>query len=189
METEINAVFTEDMLKTLSSMKGKTLKAIVGVFHFGLTNVHGNFRLVLGQFAVDIECKSFIAELLDLDGKIFTEDFPRFCCQKKDLKDKFEPYVVSKPISFMINEVITEVLLIRDEIRASNGEHVHLDQALVVKTTEKAYTFSRCEWFFSDIDISVSDKIEGFMPVKKVKELWEGEGRYSVDVDRKFLFL
>ena len=189
MGTEINAVFTDEMLKILSSMKGKTLKAIVGVFDFGLTDVHGNFRLALGQFAVDIECKSFAAELLDLNGRIFTEDFPCFCCQKKDLKDRFEPYVVSKPVSFIINEVITEVLLIRDEIKASNGEHVYMDQALVVKTAEKAYTFSRCEWFLSDIEINVSDKIEGYMPVKNVKELWNGEGRYSVDVNREFLFL
>lgn len=189
MTTEVHAVFTDEMLKILSSMKGKTLKAIEGVFHYGLTSTHGNVRLVLGQFAVDIECENRIAELLDLEGKIFKEEFPRFSCRKKDLKDKFMPFVASEPVSFMINEVVSEVLLLRDEIKAGNGEHIYIDQALVVKTAEKAYTFSRCEWFLSDIDINVSDKIEGYISVKKVKEAWNGEGRYSVDVNRKFLFL
>ena len=39
------------------------------------------------------------------------------------------------------------------------------------------------------IYISISDKIEGFQSIREVKDSWDGEGRYSVDVNRKFLFL
>ena len=189
MKTNVAAVFTDDMIKTLSTMKGKTLKAIQGVFDYGLSTTDGNLRLVLGQYALDIECYYHNADFLNQDGDVYVDEFAYFTCGRKKLSETFKPFVNKTPISFMINETISEVVLIRDDISVSNGEHVIMDQALVIKTTEKAYTISRQEWFLVSIDITVSDKIEGFPKIKDVKESWNGEGRYSVDVNREFLFL
>jgi len=189
MTTEIYAVFSDEMLKILSSMKGKTLKAIQGVFHHGLSTTNGNIRLVLGQYAVDVECLYHDEQMIDYDGNIFVDEFAYFSCEKKSTKDEFKPFVLSAPLTFCINEVISEVILVRDEISISNGEHLFIDQAFVIKTSEKAYTFSRDDWFLVSIDLSISDKIEGFKTLKNVRDFWSDNGRYSVDVNRQFIFL
>jgi len=44
-------------------------------------------------------------------------------------------------------------------------------------------------WFSEELDITVSDKIEGFQTVKAVKDFWGEDGKYKVDVNRQFIFL
>lgn len=189
MKTNVKAGFTDEMLIILSSMKGKTLKSIQGVFIYDKTSTHGNLRLALGQFAVDIECGFHVEPLINFDDEFFYDEVSYFSCEKKKLTDEFVPYIDDKTISFVVNEYISEIVLIRDEITVSNGEHYIIDQALSIKTANKAYTFSRREIIDESIYINESDKIEGFQSIKEVKDAWDGEGRYSVDVNRQFVFL
>ena len=77
----------------------------------------------------------------------------------------------------------------RDEIKTEYGEHILHDQSLIIKTSDKAYSFSTSVWFSEELDITVSDKIEGFQTVKAVKDFWGEDGKYKVDVNRQFIFL
>ena len=189
MNISVNAGFTEDMLKTLSLMKGKTLKSICGVFFHSLYESFDDVRLVLGQFAIDVSCNSHVEPLISYDNKIIYEDVSYFSCAKKRLSEKYVTSANDKPVSFIVNEHVSEVVLVRDDINVSNGEHYLVDRAFTIKTSEKAYTLFRKEIIDERIYISISDKIEGFQSIKEVKDSWDGEGRYSVDIDRNFLFL
>lgn len=189
MKISVNAGFTDDMLKILSSMKGKTLKSISGVFFRSLDESFDDMRLTLGQFAIDVSCKSHVEPLISYENKIIYEDVSYFSCFKKKLTDVYAPSINNKAVSFIINELVSEVVLVRDDINVNNGEHYLIDRAFIIKTTDKAYTFSRKEIIDESIYYSSSDKIEGFQTVKDVKNSWDGEGRYSVDVNRQFLFL
>lgn len=189
MKISVNAGFTDDMLKILSSMKGKTLKSISGVFFRSLDESFDDMRLTLGQFAIDVSCKSHVEPLISYENKIIYEDVSYFSCFKKKLTDVYAPSINNKAVSFIINGLVSEVVLVRDDINVSNGEHYLIDRAFIIKTTDKAYTFSRKEIIDESIYYSSSDKIEGFQTVKDVKNSWDGEGRYSVDVNRQFLFL
>ena len=189
MKISVHAGFTDDMLKTLLLMKGKTLKAIKGVFFHSLSASFDDMRLVLGQFAIDVSCRSHVEPLISLDNRIIYEEVSYFSCAKKKLTDEYIPSAYDKIVSFIINEPISEVVLIRDDINVSNGEHYLIDRAFTIKTSEKAYTFSRKEIIDERIYITISDKIEGLQSVKEVEDSWNYEDRYSVDVDRKFLFL
>ena len=64
-----------------------------------------------------------------------------------------------------------------------------MDQALIIKTGEKAYTFSRKDWFIENISITTSDSLKGFRTVKQVKTEWEDEGLFKVEVKREIMFL
>lgn len=189
MKYEINAQFNDEMKDILSSMKGKTLKAITGVFDNGFKQVFGNIRLVLGQYVVDIENNLYPVVLPSMQGGDFNAEYAKFTCTKKNQKDLFKPYVVSKPLSFMFNEQIDDIMIIRDEITVSSGEHHFIDQALVIKTNVNAITISKPCWCMEHMNICISDKIEGVISIKDVKEDWSGEGQYSVDVDRQYTFL
>lgn len=189
INVNVNAGFTEDMLKTLSSIKGKTLKAISGVSFHSLSEFYSDMRLTLGQFAIDVSCKSHVEPLISYDNKIINEEVSYFSCMKKKLTDVYAPSVHQKTVSFLINEPISEVVLVRDDVSVSNGEHYIIDRAFTIKTTDKAYTFSRREIIDESIYFTSSNKIEGIQSVKEVKNSWDGEGRYSVDVNRQFIFL
>lgn len=189
MNINVNAGFTDDMLKTLSSMKGKTLKSISGVFFRSLDESFDDMRLTLGQFAIDVSCKSHSEPLISYDNKIIYEDVSYFSCFKKKLTNVYTPSINNKAVSFIINEPVSEVVLVRDDINVSNGEHYLVDRAFTIKTTDKAYTFSIKEIIDERIYFTSSDKIEGFQSVKEVKDFWNGEGRYVVDVNRQFVFL
>ena len=89
----------------------------------------------------------------------------------------------------MKNEVVSDVLVVRDDINISSGEHIIMDQALIIKTREKAYAFARKDWFIENISITTLDSIKGFRTVKQVKTEWEDEGRLKVDVKREIMFL
>jgi hypothetical protein len=185
----IKACFSSDMETVLSSMKGKTLKSIQGTFWKDMKSVFGNFRFELGQYAVDIECDLHPVYFTCFDGSKSLDDYAYFSCYKRTLKEQFKPFLVEEPVSFLINEKISEVLIVRDEIKTEYGEHILHDQSLIIKTSDKAYSFSTSVWFSEELDITVSDKIEGFQTVKAVKDFWGEDGKYKVDVNRQFIFL
>ena len=189
MNNTIEAKFTNEMLEILKMMKGKTLKAFQGDFANGMNRVYGFFRIILGQFAVDVDCSEHPVTLVGYDNEESVEDFAYFGCYKKNLKDSFEPFYIPHTVSFLLNEVVSEIMIVRDDIQVSNGAHIVLDQAFVIKTNENTYTISRKEWFVEQMNIDVSDSIKVARTVKDVKNEWSSEGKYRVDVERQYIFL
>lgn len=184
-----SAIFTGEMLEILASMKHKTLKSFEGDFSSKFDSVYGIFRINFNGFVIDVSCFTQPKARLNYDGSFALEDFAVFSCVKKKSSEKIDAYFSNPPLCFVKNEIVSDVLIVRDDINISSGEHIIMDQALIIKTREKAYTFSRKDWFIENISITTSDSIKGFRTVKQVKTEWEDEGRFKVDIKREIMFL
>jgi hypothetical protein len=183
------AIFTDEMLNILASMKHKTLKSFEGDFSSKFDYVDGIFRINFNGFVFDVSCFTQPKLRLNYDGSSSLEDFAVFSCVKKKPSEKIDAYFSNPPLCFVKNEVVSEVLVVRDDINISSGEHIVMDQALIIKTREKAYTFTRKDWFIENISITTSDSLKGYRTVKQVKTEWEDEGLFKVEVKREIVFL
>lgn len=153
----IETNFSDEMLKTLANMKGKTFKSFECALRKGdgWMSSAGNVRFNLGQYAIDLRC--FPHDVV-IRGEL--EEMPYFTCEKVPLDSEFVPYVVSSPKAYMVGERVTGVDVVRDSIEVTgDGEDVRLDLdvALAIRTSGHAYTFSRGIWFDEEIDIAISD--------------------------------
>ena len=188
MADTIRIGFTEDMLKVLSSMKGKTLKSFECVAEektgIAKNRVFANIRINLGRSAVELYNR-----LIDIhfeDESV--EEYSAFGCEAKRMNEEFVASANGEHVSFVRNERISEVLLVRDDITGSDYHEV-CDRAVVIRTDNCVYTLSRHHFWDDSIYISSSDSIDGIPSPSEVCEQYEGDDGFRVSVNRTILFL
>lgn len=182
------AIFTEEMMSVLTSLKGKTFKSYEYYRDMRLPMAYGTCRINLGKCAIQLD--NFV-EGLNVFGR--TEDVPVFVCKEVPLTEPFLLYENpdKRPRVYMVGEKIVGVQVVRDDIhvRSEDDDHVLVDQALRVITVYATYTFWR-DWYYSEV-INIDDGPEPceVMSIEKVKYDWGDEGEYPVDVKREVIDL
>lgn len=175
-----NATFSEDMLKVLAEMKGKTFKSYECV-KMGTSMTYGKCRLNLGTFSIDLY--NYVHSIPFFDK---TEDIPYFSCERME---KDSEYVTceknSIPHVYMIDEKIQSVEIVNDEINVNDGEYeITIDQALIIRTRDNVYSFYK-DWMYSEvINIAVDRDNETIYDIAKVEYEWSDSGVDPTTVKR-----
>lgn len=93
-----------------------------------------------------------------------------------------------KIVQFLKDEKISEVVLVRDNIKTNKGDKILSDAGFVIKTNEHVYSFSR--WGIG-VHLNESNKIDMPLSVEDVKEQYtdEDNGVEPIEVKRDFIFL
>ena len=183
----INARFTEHMKEILKSLKNKTFKSYE-CHKTGKNSAYGKCRLNMGTFSIDLS--NSIHEL-PFFGAFPTEDVPFFTCEYVDKEISFVPCERNATAHvYMIDERIKSVEIINDEIDINHGEYeISIDQALVIRTKDNVYSFSK-GWMFSELIYIYSDRFNyKVYDLNKVKDDWSGNGKDIISVKRTTIIL
>ena len=182
----IVAGFTPEMRDVLSSIKGKTFKSFECAGRYGGDTFPGNFRINLGRSAVDV-----VLDFHALDGDpAGFDELTWFSCEEVDLKSEFHPSIVATPRQYLVNEVVTSVELVRDQVEyPSDGVVVEVDIALTLRTRYHSYTFSRGIWFSDIIGVEVSDATAEPKSLASIEKLWIEDEDREVRVVREIIEL
>ena len=183
----VDLTISEDMIEIMASMKGKTLKSIEGNYWFKCKDFLQIVRLNLGQFAVEIYADYVAIKWFWGAGHLVDAEENCFIVKKTDLSGHNYPEGW-KVVQFLKDEKISEVIVVRDNIKTNKGDEIISDAGFVLKTTEQVYSFSRGGL---DIYLNESNKIDMPLSEKDVKEEYTDEYN-SVEVvefKRDFIFL
>ena len=148
---------TDEMLKEMSQMKGKTFKS----YEYGIHDTHRGeadqvMRINLGTFALDFSNEEKVLPLWEVgepDGIV--DEVAYFECKKVNLDEPF-PYGV-KTKAYMIDERIKSVRVVRNETYIEKFDFtIVMDYAFIIETYNHTYTFSRGifydEYFYIEKD-------------------------------------
>lgn len=185
----VNLTMNEDMLEILASMKGKTLKSIEGEYRLPYKNFREFVRFNLGRFAVEVYSNEVGVQWFWNSNHIVQDEATRFMVFKKDLAEH-EYQKGWKAIQLMKDEKISEVVVVRDQIKNSKGDEILVDSGFVLRTDENVYTFSKCDLSSYAIHMNESSKIDMYYSVKRAKEdCSDKELGLAARVNREYTFL
>lgn len=174
----VNAVFTDEMIEILRTMKGKTLKSYECESGERWNHPYGCVRLNLGEYAVDLT-----NEVHDLEffGRI--EDIPYFECEKKELSDPFRWN--KKTEAYMVDEKIKEVVIVTDEIDIPLEKYsIVTNRAVILRCEYNYYVFDR-EWYYGElIFIKIGKTMPELYSTEKVAYDWGDDGKNETIVKR-----
>lgn len=186
----IDLTIKKEMLAILSSMKGKTLKSIEGRYDFDTKTFMELVRFILGRFVVE-----FVSDYVPVkwhwnNTQLFQDEATCFSVQRKMLTEKRVYPKGNTVVQFMKNEIVSEILVVRDSITNNNDDEILVDSGIAIKTNEKVYTFSRCDISGFWIHMNESDKIDMFYSVKAAKEdCSDSENGLTAKIKREYFFL
>lgn len=158
--------FNDQMIDTLSSMIGKTLKEIK--YDEDNCTGFGNVALIVDEQILEISNRE------DMDG--FDEEYEssHFACS---YVEEFIPVVNNADIKTMtINEVVQDINIVNDLIDIDSQDyHIDYDMAIEIVTDQHKYVISRGYYYSEIITISVDKEMDEIYPVSKVIEDWQDD--------------
>lgn len=186
----IELVIEKEMIEQLASMKGKTLKSYD---HYPWPKEGSNLgfmRLNFSNFVIDFEIDYKAYTCTGFSGKPYSDEATVITCAKKNAKDQ---YTIPKGWNmrrYLVGEVVSEVMIVRDTIELTNGDTYVYDNAVVIKTKESTYTISKgCE-VDPSLYVRNSDKIDVPYSVKTEKSNFsDAEHKIRANIQRDFIFL
>lgn len=183
----VDLTIHEEMREIMASMKGKTLKSIEGYYRFKWKEFLQPVRLNLGQYAVEI-CIDYVAiKWFWGEDKLIDDEENCFIIKKTDLSGHCYPEGW-KVVQFLKDEKISEVILVRDSIKTNKDDEIISDTGIIVRTSEKVYSFYRSclEIYFNE-----SNKIDMPLSLDDVKKQYtdKDSGVEPIEVKRDFIFL
>jgi len=191
VKKEIYSCLTDSMKKILYELKGKTLKYIECVPQngFSLKNnrVFDSLRLNVGKKSIDMTNSIHAIPQTDEEktNKELVMEYAWFECFMKE-KETFKSTILNaKATKFLLNEKITEVIIVTDEISSPLGYYEKADRAILIKTDVALYSFIRNIYWEDSIYIRVGNTIEGIPTEKEVAEQY-GD---NISVKREYCFL
>lgn len=186
----IDLTIKSDKLIVLSSMKGKKLKSIEGVYDFDNKTFMEMIRFNLGRFSLEVSLDYVSVRWFFGEDHLFQDEATCFSIMERGISEKRIYPRGCEAIQLLKNEAISEVMIIRDRIKTNQGDDILVDSGFVIKTKENVYTFSRCDlsgfWFH----MTETDKISMYYAVKDAKEECSNpEKNVKATVKRDYIFL
>ena len=180
--------FTEEMRNILASMKGKTIKSFEGMFYQGQNYFEEQVKLNLGTFSVNLYVNENVpAYFTNGKGVQYTEEISSFACSKGLKNEPFNAPQGWNVYQFLVNEKVSEVILITDTAKTDKGEEYVIDSGVVIKTDYNTYILSKGFWTVP-IYFNKQEEIETPFTLQNLKEELSDEG-ISVSVSRQIRFL
>ena len=181
-------VFTEEMIETLRTLKGKTFKSYECLREANgrLSSTFGNLRINLGRGAVELRC--MLSPIENFIGG--PDDVAVFTCASVSLNAPFTPYVEGVAKAYLVNERIRGVEVVRDHVDYNSGLYAFdMDVALVIRTNYHTFAFSHESWFEEAIEILVARPDTPDPGIVPTDTLWRGAEDLSVAVVRERIVL
>ena len=185
----VDLTIKREMLEILASMKGKTLKSIEGNYDFNNRTFVELICFNLGQFSTELISVYVPVEWKWGTDHLFQDEATCFSVNKMSSSEKRIYPKGCNVTQLLKNEVISEVMIVRDRIINSDDD-ILVDSGIVIRTKENVYTFSRCDLSGFWIHMNESDKIDMFYSVKDVRsECSDSEKGLKATVKRDYIFL
>ena len=186
----VDLMIKKDMLEILSSMKGKTLKSIEGRYDFTNKTFMEIVRLNLGQYAIEFVSDYVAVQWFWNADDLFQDEATCFSVIKKSLSEKHDYPKGNDIIQLIENEIISEVVIVRDRIYNNKGDEIFVDSGIVIRTKENVFSFSRCDLGGFWIHLNQSDKIDMYYSEKdEKKECSDKNTGLLARVKREYIFL
>lgn len=172
----IKSTLTDDELKLLSSMIGKNFISVIRTEKDSYNRVFGNIAINVDGIFYEIK-----NELTVIDYFGDKEDVSRFYVRTLENKECFEPMIVLPIGEISINEIITDISIIQDQIiveKTSGGSiyEITMDDAIILKTEKSVYAISR-EWSLEEemIIVKTTDYMRDIYSVEQIISEWSDE--------------
>ena len=121
------------------------------------------------------------------DESVPYEEAAKFTCSKCDPAQQFMPGLADVPVKRQdVNELVTEIDVVSDLIRSFEHEiNIVIDIALIIRTENHAYIFSKSHvWFDEVIYIDLDKSIDDICPLHSDLALWNNDGAWNVTIER-----
>jgi hypothetical protein len=185
----VDLTIKKEMIEIISSMKGKTLKSIEGDYLPKYKVFMEFVRFNMGQFAVEVYSYEEGVKWFWTGDKLIDDEATCFTVKKADTKNRYYPKGW-RPVQFLKDEKVSEIIIVRDLIKTNRGDEILVDSGFVVRTNENVYTFSKCDLSSYNIYMNESDKIDMHYSVKKAREdCSEPESNLKATVKRDYIFI
>ncbi len=115
------------------------------------------------------------------------EEAAKFSCIISDIAHPFVPGLDGVGIKkFDVDEIVMSVEIVSDTIKCvEQGINIIIDMALIVKTENHAYIFSKSHvWFDEVIYVNIDKNIDDICPLFSDLSLWNDDGKLSVSIER-----
>ena len=186
----IELVLENEMIEQLSSMKGKTLKS----YDYYPCPCEGSslgfIRLNFSNFAIDIETDYKAYTCTGFSGEPYSDEATVITCKKKAAKEKYDIPEGWEMRRYLVGEVVSEIMIVRDTIKISNGDVFVYDNAMVIKTKDSTYTISKgCE-VDPSLYIRNNEKIDVPYLVRTERDNFsDTEHKMRATVSRDYIFI
>ena len=183
-----DVLLSADMLGILRDLRGKTFKSYECLLDPGIhsSSTYGNLRINLGRSAVEVRCR-----LIPVDDFLGGPDeAAALTCEVVNRSIPFIPYVKGVAKSYMVDEVIRNVEVVRDHVDCNDGaSYVNMDVAFVIRTRYRVFAFSIDTYFDETIKIEIVDTNDRHNGVTPIESLWIGSDDLTLTVTREVLEL
>lgn len=181
MKTKLN----ENMIQLLSSLVGKKFISFECDLEEKWNRAYCYLRINTDSSVVDISNEQ---ELVNLFGE--NEDVSCLKCfanKGKSLKETFSLIDSYKSKEIFVNELIESISIISEKVKVDENntmKEIEFDMAIIIKTANHEYMFSRENWFDEFIYINIDKKFNDIYPISKDKEIMSNDKSRNVFIKR-----
>lgn len=141
------------------------------------SGAYGNVLLHIDGTAYELRCNQ-----TPITVGIETEDIA--CLSVSMHAGDFKPMAGEVIATESVEQTIKEIRIVRDVVTRADGIQLAMDMAVIIKTPQTQYMFSRDVWFSEFITISNSDDLDSVYPICKAKSGWKSDESDEVVIRR-----
>ena len=182
----IISCISEEEKAILKSLIGKKLDCIKSEHKDSWNRIFGNLAIITKDSEVEIR-----NELTETEYFGDTEDVSKFKIRNISVENPFVLMVEAPVFETVVAEMITDIIIIRDEICVNNSDgkliyDITMDQAIIIKTPDSSYVISR-EWSLEEelIFLKSANYIESVYSIDDVISEWSDEDDGTVAVCKR----
>ena len=115
------------------------------------------------------------------------EEAAKFSCSISDTTHPFMPGLEGACVKkYDVDELVANVEIVSDTIKcAEQGIDIVIDMALLVRTENHSFIFSKSHvWFDEVIYVNVDKSIDDVCPLFSDLSLWNNDGEFDVSIER-----
>ena len=173
---------------TLNDATIATMQTFIGKIFTGYTyspvaaGAYGNVLLTIDGVAYELRCSQ-----IPLVVGAETEDVA--CLSFKVHHGGFTPMAGEIISTETIEQKITGICIIQDTVMRADGTQISMDMAIIIKTPQNQYMFSRDVWFSEFITISNHDDLDAVYPICRAKDGWKSDESDNIVIKRSSMRL
>lgn len=101
----------------------------------------------------------------------------------------FEPMAGEIIATESVEQIIKGICIIRDAVTRADGVQFSMDMAVIIKTPQTQYMFSRDVWFSEFITISNDSNLDSVYPICKARTGWKSDESDDTIIKRTMIHL
>lgn len=115
------------------------------------------------------------------------EEAAKFTCTISNPNQPFPSGLVGVAIKkHVVDELVVSVAIVSDTIQCvEHGMNIVIDMALIIRTENHTYIFSKSHvWFDEVIYINIDKDMDDICPLPSDLNLWDNDGEWNVTIER-----